>query len=647
MIPRLIGRGNRRQPTISRPRWRRAGLLLAARRLLVVATVLLTLSVSLFAPDTALGASPVPVTVLFHTPPVATIGSEVIVTGLIRRSDHAAPTGLRVGLFVNGRFLVSSHADVGGNLSFRIGGTVTVKAGTYDLQARFDGSKTLAPAHASVRMKVKPATVTVTTVPVVQGVPISIGDQTVLTDKDGIATFAIKQVGAVALGAHVELISDPAIRVSFIRWGDQVYELNRQISVRGNAAFVLGLRTAYLADVRFVDQGGATIDPSKISRARFTSSTGGELILTNFGQTWWEASTAVSRTGGLQPASTLWRLAEVEMAGSNAVNQGQQAFNPTINGTWTVDLLLFDLVVRTNDALTGGSLPGTAELVFPDSRSEFSPIGADGSATFVGLPRGSYIVKLKTDGIAPVTPIALSRTQDATIRVISNFDIGIGLGLVLATFLVLVWIGRRRHLQWLSRASAVPMGLARRLPTNSMPGLVRRKLPAATSALASVPADVATISRGRGPAALGFSWLLVTNLIRSIASLVGGTVRLVISASRRSADGGSSGSRDRGKVGATGRRSAGSASSTADSTVSWPPSNNLGGGQSDVRPVIAPITIRTSRAVLPRLTPDGEPVGARSDPSAELEGPTHLCRTCHRNVLDSDLFCRSCGRRQE
>jgi hypothetical protein len=350
----------------------------------------------------------------------------------------------------------------------------------------------------------------------------------------------------------------------------------------------------------------------------------------------------------LQLAPTLWRLSEVEMAGTNVVNQGQQAFSPTINGTWTVDLLLFDLVVRTNDALTGASLPGTAELVFPDSRSEFAPIEADGSATFQGLPRGSYVVKLKTTGVAPVTPIALSRTQDATIRVISFFDVGIGLGLLVATFLALVLIGRRRHLLWLSRASAAPMGLARRLPTASLSGLARRKIPAATSALASVPGDLATVGHGRGSEALSFSGVVVTKLVRAVSSTVGRAARLVLSVVR--AIGRSAAARLRGstarEAGAE-RRQSRAAPGSGDSSVSWPEPSSLATGPASVPPIMTPITVRTSRAVLPSLGRDGASGGSPIGPSAEAEGPSHLCRTCHRKVPDSDLFCRSCGSRQE
>ena len=99
------------------------------------------------------------------------------------------------------------------------------------------------------------------------------------------------------------------------------------------------------------------------------------------------------------------------MAGTNVVNQGQQAFSPSINGVWTINLLLYDLVVHTEDALTGSGLTGNAELVFPDSSSKTLPLAADGSVHFDGLPRGSYSVKLTTSGITPPTPIALSRSQ--------------------------------------------------------------------------------------------------------------------------------------------------------------------------------------------------------------------------------------------
>jgi hypothetical protein len=460
---------------------------------------------------------------------------------------------------------------------------------------------------------------------------------------------SIDKVGAIPLEAHLDLVPDQQTRVSFIRWGDQVYDAKRAITVRGDATFVLGLRTAYRASVRFVDQDGTALDPATISRARFTSSTGGELVLTSFTDAWWEAGTAVSRTGGLQPSTTLWRLSEVEMAGTNVVNQGQQAFTPTINGTWTVNLLLFDLVVHTRDAITGSSLHGTAELVFPDSTSRTSPIGSDGSARFGGLPRGSYVVKLKTDGIAPTTPIALSRSQEATIRIISTFDIGLAVGLLLLSLLALLWIGRRRQLRWLMRATSMPLVVARRMPGGSAIASSRGRMPAATSAVASVRTDLARLGQGRGSAAVAFAGMLVGNLMSAVRGLFASAARRALAATRwfvRAA--GTANARPRETV-VVRSSPAESHVSPLDPTPSWPAPTSA---DVDVRTVLhPPIIVRPSSKPLPQPVQHDAATatvaGSWFDELPEEDGPSHECTRCHRQVLDSARFCRSCGHRQE
>jgi hypothetical protein len=621
------------------------------RRALLAAIVLLAALVGLAAPGVALGADPVPVPISMSlkVPPVAALGSEVTVVGSIRRADRVAPTGLRVGLFVDGKFLLSSHSDASGNIAFRVSGAATAKAGTFRLEGRFEGSRSLAPARATTTLKIRPAVVTITTVPAVPGVPVSVGTEKATTGPDGTAKVNIDKVGATSLEAHLDLVADQQTRVSFIRWGDQVYDTKRAITVRGDATFVLGLRTAYQASVRFVDQDGQPVDPTTISRARFTSSTGGELVLTNFENAWWEAGTAVSRTGGLQPSTTLWRLSEVEMAGTNVVNQGQQAFSPMINGMWTVNLLLFDLVVHTRDAITGSSLNGMAELVFPDSSSRTSPIGNDGSARFSGLPRGSYVVKLGTDGIAPTTPIALSRSQEATIRVISSFDIALAGGLMLVSLLALLWIGRRRQLSWLLRATTAPMVVARRMPGGSALAGTRQTLPAATSALSGVRRDLARIGQGRASAAVSFAWLLLRNLAGVIPRLLATVGRWVTTAAQWFGRTAAAASARRQETSVVRSTPVEARISSIDATPTWPTPSS---GEVDVRNVLhPPIIVRPATRALPQPIQhnSGSPTAGPSwfDDLPEDEGPTHECRRCHRQVLDSARFCRSCGHRQE
>jgi hypothetical protein len=573
-------------------------------------------------PGVTLGANAVSLSL--RSPAVAVIGQEILISGSVKISGGLPPTGLRLLLSMNGTFVTSTHALPNGAFTFTIKRTDTSKAGTYALKAEFlSGSQRLTSAQATTTLKIRPAVVTVTTVPVVPGLPITLGGTTQTTDAKGEAKLSVAQVGPQTLETHIDQIKNPALRVSFIRWEDSVYSEKRTVNVRGDLPLVLGLRTAYRASVRFIDETGAAIDPKLISKFRATSSSGQELILTDFADSaWWESATAVSRSAGLQESTTLWRLAEVWMAGTNVVNQGQQAFTPTADGTWTVNLLLYDLVIRTSDAVTGGSLSGTAELVYPDSTSTIVPFAADGTATFHNLPRGLYTIRLKTDGMAPPTPVALSRTQGATIRVISYVDIALGVILALAMLVILLYIGRRRHIRGLAWAAAVP-GRVIRSTVRRGPNAVRQRVPAARQTMSATMSDVAGVGRGPVAEAGRFVRDAIVAFARAVRRTVGSAIR---------------------GVGFGGRsRAPRRIPATDPAQPSWPVTEP----RSDVAAALhPPVTTRPVAATANAARRVPTPAGATWFEVPADDEPTHDCSRCSRPVPDSARFCRSCGHRQ-
>jgi len=590
------------------------------------------------APGTAVAAAPVSLTIAtVTTPKDPTIGDEVFVNGTLRPAAAIDPTFLRVRLFINGAPATStSVSNAKGALQFKIARTFTNKAGTLALRFVFEGNRLLAPAAANAVLKIAPAKITVTTVPSVAGVPISLGSAKAVTGSDGSAVLSIDQVGPADLTAHVDQVADPAIKVSFSRWGQgpQQYSETQRVTIQANAPvkYTLGLRTAYQASVNFVDENNQPIDPALITRVRFTSSTGLELVLTDFSsKAWWEAGTAVTRTGGLQGSDTLWRLAEVTMAGTNVVNSGQQSFIPTKDSRFTISLLLYDLTVRTNDALTGGAVGGTAELVYPDNSSKILPLDAKGSADFPSLPRGLYTVKLKIGGIAPPTPVALSRTQDATIRVISYVDIAAAVVLGLLVLIGLLWLGRRR-LGWMRHLVAVPVGVARRVP---MPRSARRPGAGARGAISATASDVARLGRGPGALAARFGRELVVGGARAAGRGARAVGRAASSPFRRPP------------------------SPPRETTPSWPTpqpqplDGPMAAAPATNRPLVSRVATASSasRPVVYRVATT-RPVTSSTagsswfDVPGDDEGPTHDCPRCGRAVPDSARFCRSCGHQQ-
>jgi hypothetical protein len=590
---------------------------------------ILALVAVLGAPGTALAAAPVSLKISTATQPKEPqIGDDVFITGTLRPAAAIDPTFLRVRLFVDGAPAASTSVqNAKGDLQFKIPKNFTQHAKSLNLKFVFEGNRLLAPATATAVLKIAPAKITVKTSPAVAGIPISVGTVTAKTGPDGVAVLSIDQVGPADLTAHVDQVADPGIKVSFSRWGvgQEQYSETQRIPVQANAptVYTLGLRTAYQASVNFVDQNNQPIDPALITRVRFTSSTGLEMVLTDFSSMpWWEAGTAVVRTGGLTGTDTLWRLAEVTMAGTNVVNSGQQAFTPTKDSTFSIQLLLYDLTVRTNDALTGGAVGGTAELVYPDNSSKVLPLDAHGAADFANLPRGLYSVKLKIGGIAPPTPVALSRTQEATIRVISYVDIAVAVILALAVLIGLLWIGRRR-LGWMRHLVAVPVGVVRRVPLPRSPDAARRAGAGARGAISATAADVAEIGRGPGAQAARFGRDLMLATGRGVARAARAVGRGTASALRRPPSGRS---RE-----ATGPSWPAPQPRPAEGPLATAPATN--------RPVVS--RVATTRPVTSTTTGS-----SWFDVPGEDEGPTHDCPRCGRAVPDSARFCRSCGHQQ-
>jgi hypothetical protein len=411
----------------------------------------------------------------------ATIGAEIPVT--VRAID---PTGrpapeARVGLYVDDNYYRNARTTAKGIATFTLRDAATAQAGLRRITARVDVDLRFGPARTTNLLTLRPAAIEILAVPAIAGLPITLGGREKVTDEAGRAVFTVQRTGKLRLSPNVERIEQPDVRVSFVRWGDNHFRAERELDVRGDVTLQLGIRIAYRGSVRFVDLSGRAVDPKNITVARFVSSMSGETARTEFGQMWWEASTAVKRTAGLQVSPTLWRLKEVGMRGTNVVHSGQQFWEPKPGATWTIQVLLFALEVKTEDALTGAPVKGRLELTYPDGTRRYAEPG-DNGAMFVDLPRGNYNVKFFSDGTAPPEPVALSRSQTISLRVITFFDIAVAATVLIVAMSLLLWFGRGHQLRALG-SSAVRVAAA------GAHGTVRR----AAAGVAFVGAGLATV----------------------------------------------------------------------------------------------------------------------------------------------------------
>ena len=399
------------------------------------------------------GVSLAPTALTLAVPSQATIGQDVTVVARLT-SGGLPVTSRLISFILDGRLLGSSGVNSNGTADFHIPGTYLSTAGHASVTAVFRGSPSLGPSQAARLLNLAPAHITIRTVPAIDGIPIRLGQQVGLTSQ-GSVTFAVPTIGAYDLAPDIHAGGDAATRADFVKWSDDVFTANRTLAVGGDIVLDLGLRIEHRGSFRFVNQDGRPVDSSRIGRVTLTSTGGMEQTFTSFDEVWLESATVVRRLNDLGEAGRNWRVVDVQIAGTNVVNRGQQHLVPAPGAVWPIVVLLYDLQVAPTDALFGTDVHGTIDLTYPDGTVQTESIdAANPTLKFASLPRGNYTVRLHTQGLGAPTAVALSRDQTASIRVITYVDLGV-LGVVmLGVVALLLLIGRRQILANAGRIGA-------------------------------------------------------------------------------------------------------------------------------------------------------------------------------------------------
>jgi hypothetical protein len=136
----------------------------------------------------------------------------------------------------------------------------------------------------------------------------------------------------------------------------------------------------------------------------------------------------------LDARALTYQLRNVTVDGVNVVNEGQQRFKVRRNARWTMKLQMHDLSVVARDALFGFPIGSGVRVTYPMGQLQDVALDDLGRMRIESLSRGSYTVTLQgAFFIRNPTPVALSRSQNVDLPVISYLDISIvavaGLGL--------------------------------------------------------------------------------------------------------------------------------------------------------------------------------------------------------------------------
>jgi len=336
------------------------------------------------------------------------------------------------------------------------------------------------------------ATLTVRSVPALQGLDFSFDGRHYTTSKDGTV-----QIPALP-GTH-RLVALPwrhagrGIKVAFARWGDDSFTPARKVTMASSRALEVGYGVKFLRGVSFYDCIGAedddtrtgcvdnrtrAVDPSRVHSVTLANMIGEKFVLGADQRKWFEGVRVARRLHGLEETVITYSVMQVMISGTNVVNQAQQRYYfskpadrrkvPYGRHTFFADrslhvrLSLYDAKFATHDLLFRRPVGNAIQLTYPDGHKQIVSL-QKGKTTIKSLPRGLYQVVVKTSaGIRMTVPVSLSKNQDMQLKVISYADVGSSFLVFLLVSLALV-TARRPALRAAIRQKLAKLGRGLRL----------------------------------------------------------------------------------------------------------------------------------------------------------------------------------------
>jgi len=387
-------------------------------------------------PEPASPASTTVTVIEFEPLPAPAAGSTFEISLRLTTVGGSPLADAGVGLTLNGD-TSRTRTDAVGIATFHV--RQPLEAGEYSVVAEYGGVPSLdvEGTTRSATLLVRPIEVTLQTVPPVAGIEIQIDGARLTTDANGEVSTRIDRPGDVTIEVPAGGPIDQKTRWEFRRWETGSAGLKRTLPVGQDATVQLGLEMQHLLTLGFLDLGGGVVEASRVDSVEL-KSTVGDVEVVRPSDLLWVRVNNISRAGsGLIASPVEYAVVKVVMSGTNVVNQGQQRIALLVDPRdhWDIELLLFGLTVNARDRLFGFPMGSTVELTYPDGHVEQRPLES-GDATFTGLPRGEYDVRILGPTLGISQPVSVTRPQQVTIRVLSYLDVGVAI-FALAAALVL------------------------------------------------------------------------------------------------------------------------------------------------------------------------------------------------------------------
>jgi predicted RNA-binding Zn-ribbon protein involved in translation (DUF1610 family) len=407
-----------------------------------------------------------------------------------------------IELLVDGVLERRARTDATGNVTIKVKRDVV---GTYVLTALFKGVRvpSLGTSKASTELVVVPAVVEIQITPPLPGIRFSLDNQVFSSNKEGIARLEVEKIGMYRLELLTAEASDPDLKMEFSRWGDDTFVPYRDIEVPVGKPLEVGFEVSYQVSHTFVDREGKPVDPARITSVTIKGSNGTTYTFEDNEPHWLLAGRVIRLNNGLEQTKILYSVIDVTMDGSNVVSQAQQRFYIEPNDVWSLKLLLYSARFTARDALFRFAIGTGIDMEYPNGDIQTFQFNSSNEYFIEGLARGIYrVTVIGAHGIAPPTPIALSRDQDVELLVLSYFDLGVMATLGLSFALGLLFFGRpkvftdlaampKRVIAVFRRKTTQPLGPADLIPQTT-PSLKTRKIGNQTTFLARLRSQLSS-----------------------------------------------------------------------------------------------------------------------------------------------------------
>jgi hypothetical protein len=282
-------------------------------------------------------------------------------------------------------------------------------------------------SHWNLALQPVSGTVHVTTVPATPNVQFLVEGISTVTGADGTATAPIADLNSVATRVALGSPSAGELGVSLlrIRRAPPTAVHEREL--------VVGLAVRRPVTMHFTDLTGASVSPDRVTSASIKvdgvtvrlsgSDVRAPVLLLS--------AKAMLVRNSWHVHDVSYSMSSATIDGGQAVFTGQQHFQPSAAGSWTVKLSLFRVRVTTHDALLGTRVGSRLVVTRPDRSTYATTVSSSGAgALMTSVVRGNYDLHFSAALLGSTTSLRISRSDTFDIRVVTPIDVALVGGVV-------------------------------------------------------------------------------------------------------------------------------------------------------------------------------------------------------------------------